>query len=72
MDRRFFTKATLGLIAGSMASQPIIAAPKTNDNIKGQKSESPIIPQNDEAEEQIKVIQSKRFYKHQGKNKEGK
>ena len=31
MDRRFFTKATLGLIAGSMASQPIIAAPKTND-----------------------------------------
>ena len=72
MDRRFFTKATLGLIAGSMASQPIIAAPKTNDNIKGQKSESPIIPQNDEAEEQIKVIQSKRFYKHQGKNIEGK
>lgn len=72
MDRRFFTKATLGLIAGSMASQPIIATPKTNDNIKGQKSESPIIPQNDEAEEQIKVIQSKRFYKHQGKNIEGK
>ena len=75
MDRRFFTKAAFGFIAGGMASKSVMADPSAegkNSNSDISKRGTISVSRSDDAEEQIKVIQSKRFYKHQGKNIEGK
>ncbi len=69
MDRRFFTKATLGLVAGGM-----VVASNADAQTKSKKKVATeyVNVDSDIANEQIKVIQSKRFYKNQGTKVEGK
>ncbi len=68
MDRRIFTKTAFASVAGIVASgSTSVAAPKKH--IK-QKFEN--VQCSDEAEEQIKVIQSRRYYKNQRAKVQGK
>ncbi len=70
MDRRLFTKTALAAIAGVTATgsaSNLTAAPKKIGSAKDIPT-----PHSDEAEEEIKVIQSRRYYKHQGKKVQGK
>ncbi len=70
MDRRLFTKTALAAMAGVTAggATNIEAAPRKSSK---EKPDFQALA-NDEAEEQIKVIQSRRYYKHQGKKLQGK
>ncbi len=70
MDRRLFAKTALAAVAGVTAGgvSKIEAAPRKNAK---EKPDSQVMASN-EAEEQIKVIQSRRYYKHQGKQIQGK
>lgn len=69
MDRRFFTKSALGMFLGGVTGASVTkaqAAEKLNEGKDTCNYSSDI------ADEQIKVIQSNRFYKNQGKKEEGK
>ena len=69
MDRRKFAKTALGAIAGGALISKANASPKQVEAVKPTDKPRELNPklQNDLAQEQIKVIQSKRGYRHQGK-----
>ena len=69
MDRRKFAKTALGAIAGGALASTANAKPEQVEAVKPTDKPRELNPklQNDLAQEQIKVIQSKRGYRHQGK-----
>ena len=68
MDRRFFTKSALGMVLGGVVGS---SATNAQAEEKNKVNVKPCDVSGDIANEQIKVIQSNRFYKNQGKKEEG-
>ena len=69
MDRRKFAKTALGAIAGGVIASNVSAKPEQVEAVKPQQQPLELNPDltNNLADEQIRVIQAKRGYRHQGK-----
>ena len=69
MDRRKFAKTALGAVAGGIIATNANARPEEVEAVKPQKTPLELNPNtpNNLADEQIRVIQAKRGYRHQGR-----